>query len=228
MRKSSEKLKIILNHKMNLLYKELNEYIKRTNKIKKDIIIAPSNIYLLEFIKSSKHQISSQDVCYIDGGDNTGKVSWRQIKSLGIKYTIIGHSEKGDSIQSITQKIKKCLENDITPILCFGNENKNEMITNILDNIGIYDGRIIYAYEPLYNIASTDLDIEDIEKNIKIIKRYLKEKGIVDPQIVYGGGINENNIKEIYNIKEIIGIMIGSKSSDIDELEKILLNIDEK
>ena len=67
MRKSSEKLKIILNHKMNLLYKELNEYIKRTNKIKKDIIIAPSNIYLLEFIKLSKHQISSQDVCYIDG-----------------------------------------------------------------------------------------------------------------------------------------------------------------
>ena len=53
MRKSSEKLKIILNHKMNLLYKELNEYIKRTNKIKKDIIIAPSNIYLLEFIKLS-------------------------------------------------------------------------------------------------------------------------------------------------------------------------------
>ena len=48
---------------------------------------------------------------------------------------------------------------------------KEEDITNVLDNINIYDQRIIYAYEPLYNIASNDLDYQDIENNIDKIWR---------------------------------------------------------
>ena len=75
---------IILNHKMNLYYNELDDYINKINKIDKSLIIAPSNIYLTEFIKKCHHKISSQDVCYIEDGNYTGKVSWSQIKSLGI------------------------------------------------------------------------------------------------------------------------------------------------
>ena len=76
---------IILNHKMNLCYQDLSEYINHINKIEGNIIIAPSNIYLLEFVKNCCHQISSQDICYLKEGNHTGKVSWSQIKSLGLK-----------------------------------------------------------------------------------------------------------------------------------------------
>ena len=219
---------IILNHKMNLYYEEVNHYIKEINKIEKNIIIAPSSIYLLEFIKNTKHKISSQDICYIDEGNYTGKVSWKQIKHLGIKYSLIGHSEKHDDIKKVNAKLKVCLEHKITPILCIGN-NKKEDIIDIINKINIKDiSKIIFAYEPIYNIGKKNIDIKQIEKEIEKIYNYLKEKYKEEPNIAYGDGINENNINEIYNIKYLKGILIGSISSNITKLKKLLLNINEK
>lgn len=221
--------KIILNHKMNLYYNELGTYLEEINKIDKNLIIAPSNIYLLEFLNKTKHQIASQDICYIEKDNNTGKVSWSQIKSLGIKYTIIGHSEKNDDIEKINIKINTCIDNQITPILCFSNESQEENITNILDKIKVNNiENIIFAYEPKFNIGSSNIDIEYIKKELTIIYNYLKKKYNQNPTIVYGGGINKDNINDIYHIENLDGILIGSKSSNIEELKKILLNISEK
>lgn len=219
---------IVLNHKMNLLYNELDEYINRINKINKNIIIAPSNIYLLKFLENTNHQIASQDVCYIDDGNYTGKVSWSQIKSLGIKYSLIGHSEKNDTIDKINYKLRICIDNNITPILCFGNSKKDEPITNVLDKLENLNDKIIYAYEPVFNIGTNEIDISYIKENIKNIYNYLINKNITNPKILYGGGITKNNINEIYHIKNISGIILGSNSSNIDILEKTLLEIDEK
>lgn len=218
----------VLNHKMNLLYNEVDEYIERINKIDKNLIICPSNIYLLKFLENTNHQIASQDVCYIEDGNYTGKVSFSQIKSLGVKYSLIGHSEKNDDIDKINYKLKRCIDNDITPILCFGNSDYGELVVDILDKIEYLDNRIIYAYEPIFNVSVDEIDISYIEKNIDIIYNYLINKGIMNPIILYGGGINKDNINKIYHISNINGIVLGSKSSDIDVLENLLLEIDEK
>lgn len=219
---------IVLNHKMNLYYEDLDQYITKINHINKNLIIAPSNIYLLEFLKKSHHKISSQDICYLEEGNQTGKVSWHQVKSLGIKYSLIGHSEKNDDLSKIKAKTQACLDNRITPILCFGNKTKDESIEETLQRINTYNEKIIYAYEPLYNIASENIDYQDINNNIDKIYNHLKSKNIDNPIIIYGGGINEENINSIYQIDKLKGIMIGSKSSDINKIEKLLLNIDEK
>lgn len=220
---------IILNHKMNLYYEELLNYINEINKIDKNIIIAPSSIYLLEFLNKTRHKVSSQDICYIDEGNYTGKVSWKQVKHLGIKYSLIGHSEKHDDINKISAKLKVCLENDITPILCFGNIKKEEDVISILNNIKITNiDKIIFAYEPKFNISNNNIDIDYIKNQIDKIYTYLLTKYNYKPLIVYGGGINETNIKEIYNIDKLQGILIGSISSNIEELKKLLIKIDEK
>lgn len=219
---------IILNHKMNLYYEDLDQYIDRINQINKNLIIAPSNIYLLEFLKKSHHQIASQDICYLEDGNHTGKVSWHQVKSLGIKYSLIGHSEKNDNLSKVKAKIQACLDNNITPILCFGNKTKDESIEDILKEINTYNEKIIYAYEPLYNIASESIDYQDLNNNIDKIYYHLKSKDIANPTILYGGGIDEKNINFIYQIDKLKGIMIGSKSSDINKIEQILLNVNEK
>lgn len=221
--------RIILNHKMNLYYNELEDYIDRINKIDKQLIIAPSNIYLTEFVKKSNHPISSQDICYIEDGNYTGKVSWSQIKSLGINYSIIGHSEKNDSRDKTNTKLKVCIDNSITPILCFGNDNKEEDIAKILDEINIPNiDNIIFAYEPSFNISNQNIDIDYIKNQINIIHKYLLNKYHQEPIIIYGGGINSNNINDIYHIDKLNGIILGSISSNIEELEKLLSNINEK
>ena len=213
---------------MNLYYENLNKYIEKINQIDKSLIIAPSNIYLLEFINECKHQISSQDVCYIEEGNHTSKVSWRQMKSIGIKYSIIGHSEKNEDISKTNLKLITCLKNNIIPILCFGNEESpikllDELTTNIesIDNI-------IFAYEPINNINRENINVDEIKQDITKIYNHLLNKYKKIPTLLYGGGINKHNINEIYNIEELKGILIGSISSNIDELENILIRINEK
>ena len=230
---------IILNHKMNLYYEELSNYIERINNLERNIIIAPSNIYLLEFIKKCKHKISSQDICYIEQGNYTSKVSWHQMKSIGIKYSIIGHSEKFEDINKTNLKLKACLENNIKPILCFGNnqdplelidiltKDTKELINKLTKDIESIDN-IIFAYEPEYNINKENININEIKQNIKKIYQHLTNKYQTKPTLLYGGGINEHNINDIYNIEELQGILIGSISSNIDELENLLLRINEK
>ena len=209
---------------MNLYYQELDEYISRINNIDKPLIIAPSNIYLLEFIHKCKHKISSQDICYFEEGNYTSKVSWRQMKSIGVEYSLIGHSEKFEDITKTNLKLNICLENGIKPILCFGQNQDLEQLTN---NINTIDN-IIFAYEPINNINNKTIDLEQIKQDIKLIYKYLYNKYQTIPTLLYGGGINQNNIQEIYNIEELQGILIGSISSNIDELEKILIRINEK
>jgi len=219
---------IVLNHKMNLYYEELYTYIDRVNEIEDNLIIAPSNIYLLEFVKKCKHQISSQDICYIEEGNYTSKVSWHQMKSIGIKYSIIGHSEKFEDINKTNLKLKTCLDNNIKPILCFGNNQEPLEVIDTLTKDIEYIHNIIFAYEPIDNINKENVNINEIKQNINKISKHLINKYHTKPILLYGGGINLNNINDIYNIEELQGILIGSISSDIDELEKILIKLNEK
>ena len=213
---------------MNLYYEELNDYITRINKLPYNLIISPSNIYLLEFIKKCKHQISSQDICYIEGGNYTSKVSWSQIKSIGVKYSIIGHNEKKEDPIKTNLKLKTCLENNIKPILCFDFDiDTLSLIDKLTENI-LSINNIIFAYEPTNNINQKNINIERIKQEINIIYNYLFEKYHVKPTLLYGGGITKDNIDEIYHIDKIQGILIGSISANIEELEKILSRIEEK
>ena len=219
---------IVLNHKMNLYYENLDDYINRINKLSQNLIIAPSNIYLLEFKSKCKHRISSQDICYIEEGNYTSKVSWHQIKSIGINYTIIGHSEKFEDIHKTNLKLKACIDNNITPILCFGlNDNYLELLDKLIEGISSIKD-IIFAYEPINNINDNNINIDKIKNEINLIHNYLFKKYKTKPTLLYGGGINKENINKIYNIEELEGILIGSISSDIEEVEKILVKVNEK
>ena len=213
---------------MNLYYENLDDYITRINKLSHNLIIAPSNIYLLEFKNKCKHKISSQDICYIEEGNYTSKVSWHQIKSIGINYTIIGHSEKIEDMEKTNLKLKTCIDNKIIPILCFDlNDNSTESIDKLTEGISSIKD-VIFAYEPINNINNDNVNISKIKKEISLIYNYLYQKYNIKPKILYGGGINKENINEIYNIKELEGILIGSISSNIDEVENILLKVSEK
>lgn len=213
---------------MHLYYEELNNYINKINQLPYNLVIAPSNIYLLEFINKCKHQISSQDICYIEEGNYTSKVSWRQIKSIGVNYSIIGHSEKNEDITKTNLKLKTCLENDIKPILCFGSkENPISLIDKLTENITSINN-IIFAYEPIKNIGQSSININKVKNDINTIYDYLENKYHTKPTLLYGGGITKENISEIYHIDRLQGILIGSISSNIKELEKTLSRINEK
>lgn len=223
---------IVLNHKMNLEYDEVIPYINTLNQLntENNIIICPSNIYLSDFINHSTWGIGAQNINENLDGNYTGEVSTLQLKSLGIEYSIIGHYERKkyfyETNKTISKKLNACLDANISPILCFGEDgdvNKaistlEELLTDI-QNIDF----IIFAYEPLK--VSNEEEIDEIQNQIKQIYNYLHDKYNSTPNIIYGGGIAQKDIKELLSIDELNGIMIGKISANIEKISKIINKI---
>lgn len=225
---------IVLNHKMNLEYDEVIPYIQELNKQEtaNSLIVCPSNIYLSDFLNYCNWGIGAQNVSEKLNGNYTGEVSTLQLKSLGVEYSIIGHYERkkhfNENNKKIYNKLIACMEANISPILCFGETGNSDDAIDALDEL-LKDipniNFIIFAYEPL-KVAEEESP-ETIELEIKDIYNYLYDKYQVVPNIIYGGGIARKDIKEVLSIPELNGIMIGKVSSNIEQVKKILKELED-
>lgn len=225
---------IVLNHKMSMLYAEVYYYIESLNSIdsENDIIVCPSSIYLEAFLNNSDYPICSQDFTSSIDVNNTGKISTDQLKSLGVEYSLVGHVETNDNERVVNEKLLALLDANIFPILFFGeniDEDYREVLPRKLDaylreveNIEF----IIFVYEPIY-AADTDFlpNVDKIKEVIDFISKYLEDKYHKKPNLLYGGSVDSRNVNDIINIPNVNGVVIGSKSSNIKEVHKIINNI---
>lgn len=180
----------ILNHKMNLTKEQINIYIDKINAITTNnhIIISPSSIYLQEFKTKTIYDIASQNIYYEDEGSYTGEISCKQLKSLNIKYALIGHYERrnifNETDKIINKKISACIRNHIIPILCIGEteeENKQDKTISIIKkqlNKALINNdikEIIIAYEPIWSIGTGKIPPkEKLIEIINYINKYLQ------------------------------------------------------
>lgn len=220
---------------MNLTLEEVNEYIDYfKNKNYFNVVFAPTSIYLSKFVENNL-KTSSQDVSFESMGAYTGDVSAIQLKSIGIDYSIVGHSERRKYYyddQYVNAKLKELLNNGITPILCIGEtkEEKDNCITldilkkeideafNGLSNLD----SIIIAYEPIWSIGTGIIPTaEDINETISFIKKYIFENYHTNIRVLYGGSVSNKNISELEKINIIDGYLVGGcsiKKEDFDLL----------
>ena len=181
--------------------------------------------------------LGAQNVSKYITGPHTGEISSKQLKSYGVKYCIVGHSERrqeqNESNKDTNEKIKMLLNEGITPVLCVGetkeerdNNTYKEVITKEI-NDAIKDlneeeqESIIVAYEPIYSIGTgiipTNSEIAEI---FKLIKEILPTN-----KILYGGSANEKNIDDLKQTKEIDGYLLGGLSLNITNLKEFLSKI---
>lgn len=233
---------VVGNMKMLLTKYQIENYIDTIDKKKfRDInlILCPSYIYISWF-ESKNYSLGAQNVFYKQTGAYTGEISPMQLKDLGVKYSIVGHSERrnlfNETDEIINKKVKSCLEEGINVILCIG-ENKEQkdmkktsviikrQIIHALSNINREDlEKIIIAYEPVYAVGTGRApDINEITSNIKFIKKIIKNKFDYECKVIYGGSVSENNIKEITDISD--GVMIGKLSSNVSEFINVINKI---
>ena len=216
---------IVLNHKMNLEYDQVYDYISKLNEVdtSNNIVVLPSDIYLENFISHSSWGVGAQDVSDKLDGNYTGEISTIQLKSMGIEYALIGHYDRRKYFREkdvlINKKLNACLDSNIMPIVCFGETGNIDDIKSSLDTLlkdvdNIHF--IIFAYQPI-NVSDTN--------NIDLIYDYLYDKYKVIPNIIYGGSINNKNISDIMKLEKVNGVLIGKASSDIDKIIKVINNI---
>lgn len=222
---------LIANLKMNLEYEDILKYKEIIeNSDITNFVLCPSNIYLTT-LKSDKYPLCAQNGHYLDSGAFTGEVSFKQLKSIGVKYALIGHSERrhifNESDDDIRRKLKACIDNDIIPILCVGEHKHdrengeaedviNRQLRVALDDIEL--DNLIVAYEPVWAIGTglipTFIDIMSMHHYIKeVVKDNTK-----NVKVLYGGSVKESNIVDICNIDGVDGVLIGGASNNPDTM----------
>lgn len=222
---------VVGNQKAYLNKDDVLEFIKITKKSKcSDVIICPTYPFINLYKDNSDYILGAQDVSEKDNGGTTGEVSARELKSLGVTYSIVGHSERrenqDETSNRIVNKMNRLEEQEMKTIFCVG-ENKEtrdsgnakdfvgKEIIEVFDNIkDSYLESVIIAYEPIWAIGTGVIPSNDeIKEMTNYIKDLVRDRYKTDIKVLYGGSVNKNNIDELNKIDEVDGYLIGGAST---------------
>ena len=232
---------VVGNLKMNLSYDEIEKYIDFfKEKDYSNVFFASTSIYLSKFVDAGLNAVA-QDVSAYEQGAYTGDMAAFQLKSLGVEYAIVGHSERRKNYQDslyLNHKIIRLLEQEMHPILCIGESKEErdnqkyleviekeieEAFTNIKKE---YLNDVIIAYEPIWSIGTGVIpNNEDIHEIVAFIKKYVKEHYQVDIKVLYGGSVNNDCIKTLEEIDNVDGYLVGGCSLKNEEFEKLINSV---
>ena len=237
------------NWKMNLnnsdaqaLFESLN-----SNKIvsSTEVVIAPPSLYLSEFASKKGQQIclAAQNCSDNDNGAYTGEVSASMLYSIGVKYCLVGHSERrqyqNESDALLKQKVNVLLKNKVAPIFCCGeslDKRKSgdffQVIQAQIENslFHLTDSEIkevVIAYEPIWAIGTGLTASSDQAQEIHaFIRALLVEKYSLQTaeeiSILYGGSCKASNAKELFMNRDVDGGLIGGAALDLDSFSAII------
>jgi triosephosphate isomerase len=183
-------------------------------------------------------QLGAQDSAVTNYGAYTGEVSPVNLKALGVKYVIIGHSERREHLHEnaaiINAKIKTALTNKLIPVLCVGEkliEKENgdakkflsQELRLALRGVKIKSaGDLVIAYEPLWAIG-TGHSIIPLEANI--INAFIRAQAAKilhkSVRVIYGGSVAAENSAEFLRQKNVDGLLVGGASLKVEEFSSI-------
>ena len=241
---------IVGNWKMNMLPNEAIDFIDKLTPLVKDtqneiILCVPYTdlFYALLTAQNTNIKIGAQNVHWEESGAYTGEISAKMLKSIGVEYVIIGHSERRKNFletdEIANKKIKSALANGLKPIACVGETLEQreagvtkkvvtEQVKNVLNGLTSEQvENVIIAYEPIWAIGTgktaTSEDANNIIKEIRdeICKIYGQNtsKRVI---IQYGGSVKPENCKEYFDASDIDGALVGASSLNPEIFAKIV------
>ena len=215
----------------------LNKIIKGTDN--EDVVICPPTVFISSLI-NDKISFGAQN-CFDKEGAFTGENSILMFEDLGVKYIIVGHSERRNIFKEtnleINSKLIKVLESEITPILCIGEKGEErgegktfevlgEQLDICLNNISNPE-KTILAYEPVWAIGTGKFaEVEDIKEIRSFIQDFLIKKFDKEVaskiKIIYGGSVDSSNVHSYIVEARMDGVLVGGASLKADEFLKII------
>ena len=238
------------NWKMNMLPNEAINFIEEFAPLVKDtkhevILCVPYTdlFYALLHAQGTNIKIGAQNMHWEEKGAYTGEISAQMLKSIGVEYVIIGHSERrqyfAETDETVNKKIKSALANNLKPIVCVGEtlEQREQGVTEkiittqvekALEGISAESlAQIIIAYEPIWAIGTGKTATkEDANDTIKQIRKKIAEiygQNEAERVIIqYGGSVKSSNAKELFEMSDIDGGLVGGASLKAEEFSKIV------
>ncbi|MCI8471022.1 MAG: triose-phosphate isomerase [Clostridia bacterium] len=238
------------NWKMNMLPNEAIQFIEELAPMVKDtqnevVLCVPYTdlFYALLTAQNTNIKIGAQNMHFEESGAYTGEVSGKMLKAINAQYVIIGHSERrqyfNETDETVNKKIKSAFEYGLKPIVCVGETldqreagETEEVITKQtkLALEGLTEKQVentIIAYEPIWAIGTGKTATkEDANNSIKAIRNKIAEiygQTVANRVIIqYGGSVKSTNAKELFEMSDIDGGLVGGASLKADEFSKIV------
>ena len=184
-------------------------------------------------LHGNRIRLGAQNVHWEDCGAYTGEISANMLIEIGVRYAIVGHSERrqyfGETDETVNLRLKAAQSSGLIPILCVGEtkqqRDRGEVEQTIINQLnrgltGINQEQLVIAYEPIWAIG-TGATCEATEANrvIEIIRDRLSNP---DVTIQYGGSVKPSNIDDIMAQPQIDGVLVGGASLAADDFAGIV------
>jgi triosephosphate isomerase (TIM) len=181
----------------------------------------------LTIVNKSLHgnriRLGAQNVHWEDCGAYTGEISASMLTEMGVRYAIVGHSERrqyfGETDETVNLRLKAAQQGGLIPILCVGETKQQRdageterVIINQLERglVGIEQDRLVIAYEPIWAIGTGETcEAKEANRVIGVIRTQLTNPNVT---IQYGGSVKPSNIDEIMAQPQIDGVLVGGAS----------------
>ena len=241
------------NWKMNNDIKKslslISDLLGKLPQTEAEVMIAPTFVNLIpsvEAVKNSKIEVIAQNMHFAESGAYTGEISADMLTSIGVKTTILGHSERrayfNETDESLSKKVDTALKHGIRVVFCIGEEladrkaNKHfEVVGNQIKN-GLFHlpaeawQHLVLAYEPVWAIGTGETATPEQAQEIHhFIRKTISDKygkDVADNvSILYGGSVKPDNAKEIFAKKDVDGGLIGGAALKADDFVSIIKSI---
>ena len=228
------------NWKMNMTPSEAVKLIETLKPLVKsdavDVVFCVPAIDILpavEAVKGTNIEIGAENMYFEDKGAFTGEISPGMLKEAGVKYVIIGHSERreyfAETDETVNKKVLKAFETGITPIVCCGEtltqreqgitiDWVRKQIKIALLNVTAEQAKTaVIAYEPIWAIGTgktaTSDQAEEVCKAIRDLIREIYDDATAEAiRVQYGGSVNAGNAAELFAKPDIDGGLVGGAS----------------
>ena len=184
-------------------------------------------------LHGSRVRLGAQNIHWEPSGAYTGEISGDMLAELGVRYVIVGHSERrqyfGETDETVNLRLRAAQEKGFTPILCVGETKQQrdageteEFIKSQLKNglVGVDQSNLIIAYEPIWAIGTGDTcDPAEANRVIGMIRGQLSN---ADVSIQYGGSVKPSNIDDVMDQSEIDGVLVGGASLEAKDFARIV------
>jgi len=240
------------NWKMNMtpsqavaLVNELKDLVKSDSTDVVYCVPAIDIVPVVEAVKGTNVEVGAENMYFEEKGAYTGEISAEMLKDAGVKYVIIGHSERRDYFKEddalLNKKVKKAIEAGLTPILCCGESlEQREMgitldwirmqIKSDLCGVAASDvANMVIAYEPIWAIGTGKTATSDQAEEVcgairQCIREIYDDATAESVRIQYGGSVNAGNAAELFSKPDIDGGLVGGASLKADDFLAIINN----
>lgn len=228
------------NWKMHYTIDEAVKLVEELKPLVKDakceVVVCPTFVCLdavKKAVEGTNIKVGAQNMHFEENGAYTGEIAPSMLVELGVKYVIIGHSERrqyfAETDETVNKKTLKAIEHGLVPVVCVGEslEEREQGVTidlvRLQTKIALKDvkaedaKKVVIAYEPIWAIGTgrtaTSAQAEEVCAAIREVIAEVYGQEVADEvRVQYGGSVNGGNANELFNMGNIDGGLVGGAS----------------